>query len=81
MAKYKIVLDREKCMGDGNCVDLAPETFSIDEDDRSYVLNPGGNWPEYVLKAAKTCPADAITLFDAETGERVWPQEETREGT
>jgi ferredoxin len=75
VAKYKIVLDREKCMGDGNCVDLAPETFGIDDDDKSFVKDAAANWPEYVLKAARTCPADAITLYDAKTGQRVWPKE------
>jgi ferredoxin len=75
MAKFKIVLDRDKCMGDGNCVDLAPETFGIDEDDRSYVIDPQGNWAEYVIRAAKECPADAISLYDAETGKRIWPEE------
>jgi ferredoxin len=75
MAKYKIVLDRDKCMGDGNCADLAPETFAIDGDDRSFVLDPGGNWPEYILRAAKDCPADAISLYDVETGKRIWPEE------
>ena len=73
MAKYRIVLDSQKCMGDGSCVDLAPETFSLDDEDRSFVTDEGGNWPEYVLKAAKACPTDAITLFDADTGDQVWP--------
>ncbi len=73
MAKYKIVLNREICIGDGNCMDLAPETFGVDEDAKSYVIDVDGNWPEYLLKAAKNCPADAITLFNADTGEQVWP--------
>ena len=67
VAKYKIVVDRGKCLGDKQCWDLAPETFCIDDDDKSYVCDPAGNWPEYILKAAKACPADAIKLYDAET--------------
>lgn len=74
MPKYRIELDREKCTGDKQCVDLAPETFGIDSEDKSYVIDAGGNWPEYVLKAARMCPADAITLYDAESGQQVWPK-------
>ena len=74
MARYRIVLDREKCMGDGRCVDLAPETYNLDDEDKSFVVNPAGNWPEYVMKSALECPTDAIKLFDAETGDQLWPR-------
>jgi ferredoxin len=73
MAKYKIHIDREVCFGDKLCVDLAPDTFRIDDEDKAVVTDPAGNWPEYVLKAARECPNDAITLYDADTGEQVWP--------
>ena len=76
MTKYKIKIRRDLCLGDKQCWDKAPETFLIDEDDKSLVVDPGGNWPEYIFAAARNCPADAITLFDAETGEQVWPRKE-----
>ncbi len=74
MAKYKITIDREVCFGDKLCVDLAPETFKLDEDDKIVVIDAAGNWPEYILKAAMECPNDAVILHDAETGEKVWPR-------
>lgn len=76
MKKYRIEIDRERCLGDKQCWDKAPETFLIDDEDKCRVLDPDGNWPEYVLAAAKNCPADAIRLYDAETGELVWPVED-----
>jgi len=73
MTKYRIKIDRDKCMGDKQCWDKAPETFEVDEDDKAFVKDPEGNWPEYVLAAAKDCPTDSISIYNDETGERVWP--------
>ncbi len=73
MPRYRIEIDREKCTGDGWCADQAPETFMVDADDRALVLDPDGNWPRFILDAARGCPADAIRVFDAETGACVWP--------
>jgi ferredoxin len=75
MAKYRIEILREVCFGDKLCVDLAPDTFELDDEDKIVVTDPAGNWPEYVLRAAMECPNDAIVLRDAETGERIWPLE------
>jgi ferredoxin len=75
MAKYKIEVDREECIGDGLCVDEAPETFEMDDEDIAVVINPEGNDPDSILEAAKSCPSDAIILHDAETGEKVWPED------
>ena len=32
MATYTIKYDRSKCIGAGNCVDIAPETWELDSD-------------------------------------------------
>lgn len=75
MAKYKIEVDRDLCVGDGACVNEAPEVFEMDDESIAVVTNPEGNTPEEILAAAQACPVDAITLHDAETGEKVWPEE------
>ncbi len=75
MPRFRIEVDRERCAGDNWCVDQAPETFALDDDNRSFVIDPNGNWPEYILKAARGCPTDAIRVFNDETGEQVWPVE------
>ncbi len=76
MARYRIEIQRDICLGDKQCWDKAPETFEIDEEDKSRVIDANGNWSEYILAAAKNCPADAITLYDADTGEQLWPPAE-----
>lgn len=74
MAKYKIEVDRELCVGDGACCNEADKTFEMDDESIAKVSNADGNTPEEILAAAQCCPVDAIILHDASTGEKVWPQ-------
>ena len=74
MAKYKIEIDRELCIGDGACCGEAPNTFEMDGDNIAKVSNPDGHTPEEVLQAAQVCPVDAIKLTDTGSGEQVWPK-------
>ena len=75
MAKYKIEIDRDACVGDGLCVDEEPDTFEMDDEDIAVVINQEGDDPEAILDAAQACPSDAIILHDAETGAKVWPED------
>lgn len=75
MAKYKIEVDRELCIGDGACCDEAPQVFELDDESIAIILSADGNTPEEILAAAQSCPVDAIILRDAETDEQVWPEE------
>ena len=75
MAKYKIEIDRDLCIGDGACVDEAPQTLELDDDSIAVVTDPEGNTDEEVMAAAQSCPVDAIILTDAESGEKVWPED------
>jgi ferredoxin len=75
MAKYKIEIDREACIGDEQCCADAPETFEMDDEGKASVKNADGHSPEDILAAAQNCPTDAIILHDAATGEKVWPEE------
>ncbi len=74
MAKYRIEIDREACVGDGACTNEAPGTFELDGENVAKVTNPDGNSPEEILSAAQSCPTDAIRLFDAQSGKKVWPE-------
>ena len=74
MAKYKIEIDRDLCIGDGACVGEASNTLEMDDENIAVVKNADGDGADEVLQAAQVCPVDAITLIDAETGEKVWPQ-------
>ena len=75
MAKYRIEIDREACIGDGLCAEEAPGTFEMDDEEIAVVINPEGDDPDTILAAAEACPSEAIILYDAETGDKVWPED------
>lgn len=61
----KIIVDRDKCIGGGQCVVAAPEVF--DQDDDGLVLVLDAQFPDRAATtmAARLCPARAIELEDA----------------
>lgn len=58
----RIEIDRERCVGSGNCLFWAPETFTLDDDGMSVVVDPRGNDVDRVRVAAEGCPTRAITV-------------------
>ena len=58
----KIIVDKNKCIGCGTCVALAPEIFEMDNEGKSIVKkNPTIN--EETLKLAiDSCPSQAISV-------------------
>jgi hypothetical protein len=50
----------------------------MDDDAVAFVSNPNGNSDPEILAAARSCPVDAIFLFDKATGDRVWPTRDKR---
>ena len=75
MAKYRIEIDRDACVGDGLCCDEAPETLEMDSEEKAVVKNAEGDDADTIMSAAESCPTDAISLFDTESGEKVWPED------
>lgn len=57
----EIAIDREKCMGSGNCAYWAPQVFDLDDDGLAVVGDPSG-YEERVRLAAQNCPTAAITV-------------------
>lgn len=74
MAKYKIAIDRDACIGDNACCDVAPATFELDDESIAIVKDPAGDDDEAILEAAQSCPTEAIILHDTENDEKVWPE-------
>jgi ferredoxin len=61
------------CISSGYCRNFAPDVFGAKEDRKSYVkANPVTETPE-VIEAFESCPVEAISATDAETGEEVFP--------
>lgn len=67
--KLKVRIDKDACLAYGDCVELAPEAFEVDD-----VARQVGDAPaQKLIDAARACPSEAITLIDAETGEQIHP--------
>jgi ferredoxin len=60
----KIIIDREKCLGCGACVFIAPKTFRIDKKGKSKVVSQQGDPKETIHMAIDCCPAKAISYED-----------------
>ncbi|MDQ0408015.1 MULTISPECIES: ferredoxin [unclassified Streptomyces] len=61
-----IGIDRNTCIGAGQCALTAPEVFTQDDDGYS-VLRPGredGGGSALVREAARACPVGAITVSE-----------------
>jgi ferredoxin len=62
-------IDPNECSAHGDCVDIAPQVFQLE--DTAVVI--GGGPDELILEAAEACPAVAISVVDTDTGEPVFP--------
>ena len=85
--KIRVEINRQTCIAADNCVEAAPHVFDIDEERVAILLNPETRVDddptnvetgvfldeEPIWEAAEECPVDAITIFDAETGEQLYP--------
>lgn len=71
----RVKIDREECIGDGLCVDAAPETFELDDDSKAFVVSEPNDAEEDVMRAAQICPIECIAVIDNKTGRTLFPDE------
>ena len=68
MSAFKVIVDEDLCIGAGQCVLVAPAIF--DQDDKGLVIlldaTPPPALHDAARKAAKLCPARAITIEEGE---------------
>ncbi len=57
-----ITVDRDRCMGSGNCQFWAPGVFDIDDDGVAVVVDPEAAPEDRIVLAVDGCPTKAITL-------------------
>ncbi len=72
----RVVIDRDQCVGFGDCVKEAPEGFRLDDETVATFLNPHAVERERLLRACDACPVDAITVYD-EQGRQLVPSGST----
>lgn len=66
MDAVRVRVDRDLCIGVGNCVAYAPTVFELDEENKAVVLDPTSVDDDTLLEAAKSCPESAILVADNE---------------
>jgi len=59
----KVEVDRDVCMGSGNCIVEAPGAFDLDEDGISFVVNPDAASEDTIVATARKCPSQAISVW------------------
>jgi ferredoxin len=60
----RVEVDRERCVGSGNCEALAPDVFEVDDDGVLIVHRPEPTEDEVpdVRNAVQACPTRALSL-------------------
>ena len=70
----EITIDSDSCTGCALCMNEAPETFDLDDDGQAILRDAPSDSVEFVLTAAESCPVDAITVKDTESGQMLYPE-------
>jgi ferredoxin len=68
----RVRVDRDLCIGLGNCVAVAPKVFSLDGENKAVAGDPSRVTRENLLEAAESCPQNAIIVEDDE-GQQIYP--------
>lgn len=68
----RVVIDRDQCVGFGDCVKQAPGGFKLGDDTVAVFVAPEAVERERLLRACDACPVDAITVYD-ESGKQIVP--------
>ena len=58
----EIRVDRSLCMGSGQCVWYAPNTFDQDDETIAVVTDPSGDPAEAIQTAVDSCPTGALSI-------------------
>jgi ferredoxin len=66
---YIPTIDTSACAAHGDCVDVAPQVFALEE--TAVVIGDGPD--DLIIEAAELCPSLAITVIDSDTGAQVYP--------
>lgn len=61
-AHGSVTIDRDACMGSGNCVYWAPGVFDLDEDGVAVITGDLTGRDEEIRTAASNCPTSAIQV-------------------
>ncbi len=60
--KKSILIDVYECNGCGSCVEICPEVFVMDENEKATLRDPDAEITDKVEEAAAYCPQDCISF-------------------
>ena len=72
VGNLEIRIDRDLCVGFGDCITQAPDAFSLDDEGVAVFRDPSAVARWKLLDACAACPVDALEVFD-EDGHRIVP--------
>jgi ferredoxin len=64
MTRFEIRIDRDTCMGSGNCTYWAPGVFDMDDDCIAVVVDPSAATEEALRLAVDGCPTGSISFVE-----------------
>ena len=70
----RVRIDRNLCVGFGDCIEGAPEAFVLDDEGLAVFTQPDTVERARLVAACDACPVDAITVWD-EAGAQLVPGE------
>jgi ferredoxin len=68
----KVRIDRDLCVGIGNCVAVAPAVFKLDKENKATVQDQSSVSEEKLMSAAESCPLNAVIVED-DQGNQLYP--------
>ena len=62
----KVIVDYDRCEGNAICMQVCPEVFEVQDDDRVHLLidTPGEALRAKVKEAVRRCPRQALSIQD-----------------
>jgi len=62
----KILIDYDLCEGNAVCMKVAPEVFTVGDDDKAHLVNknPGEDLRAKVEAAVRRCPRQALAITE-----------------
>ena len=61
--RIRIDVDRDLCIGSGDCVASEPAVFALDDEGKAIVLDADAAEIDDVIEAARNCPVTAIFVI------------------
>jgi ferredoxin len=61
--RIRVEVDRDLCIGSGDCVATEPDVFELDDEGKAVVIDPDAAATDDIVEAARNCPVTAIFVI------------------